>query len=72
MYFIIFELQKAQIGRWCWGSACGKGLIGGLTLGPFTGIGCRQEKCPHSAMDEGSPMAELHGEPIVLRKLTEV
>ena len=72
LYAIVFEMQKDQIGKWCWGS-CGYGIVGALDFGHFTAIGCKQEYCPHLDKQSEEPFVEMDSGAIVyLRKLKDL
>jgi len=72
LYAIIFEAQKEQITKWCWGPGCGKAVVGAVDLGIASAIVCRHDECPHLDKQMDEPMCEVQGEPVTLRKLKEV
>ena len=64
--------QRAIAESYCWGPGCGKGLVGGITdeaLGDILPCRVPAEECPCVERETDGPIGEVHGEPLVIRKL---
>ena len=78
LFVVPFELQQDQIKAWCWGKACGKGLIWAVDLGNYgSGIPCRVAECPYLDREMDEPIGIVAGpcstgEPVYLRKLRDL
>jgi len=73
LFVVIFEAQKEQVERWCWGPGCGHGILGGVDLfGQATGVPCRQEACPYLDRELSESEGKVDGDDVYLRKLRDV
>lgn len=74
IYGVPFEMQRAEIGAWCWGERCGKGEAGAIVCGSDlpTLMPCAEPDCPFVDRQSDTTIGDVDGRPVYLRKLRDL